>query len=60
MTKTIPHFTNGRVGVVQPSLGSISNHNYSFLLWLQSLWVRCPFLRSNKLARSAAGSFMKF
>jgi cellulose synthase/poly-beta-1,6-N-acetylglucosamine synthase-like glycosyltransferase len=58
LLKTLPHFTNDNVGVVQTRWGHI-NRNYSLLTRLQAFGLDAHF-SIEQTARKAAGSFINF
>lgn len=58
LLKTLPHFINNKIGVVQTRWGHI-NRNYSLLTQLQAFGLDAHF-SIEQTARKAAGSFINF
>ena len=58
LRKTIHHFTNGRVGMVQTRWGHL-NRNYSLLTRAQALFIDAHFV-IEQVARSRSGRFFNF
>ncbi|MBL7872209.1 MAG: glycosyltransferase family 2 protein [Cyclobacteriaceae bacterium] len=58
LLKTLPHFSNDKVGVVQTRWGHI-NKNYSLLTQLQAFGLDAHF-SIEQSARKASGSFINF
>lgn len=58
LNKTLPHFTDGKIGVVQTRWGHL-NKDYSMITQLQAFGLDAHF-SIEQSARNAAGSFINF
>jgi len=58
LQKTIPCFTDSRIGMVQTRWGHL-NENYSLLTWIQSIFLDGHFLLEHT-ARNRSGAFFNF
>lgn len=58
LLKTIPHFQDRRIGMVQTRWGHL-NENYSLLTWIQSIFLDGHFLLEHT-ARNRSGAFFNF